>query len=108
MSKECPYCHIHHVKNPNKSYGKAINDYTEWWDFRRTKIRKRVVTSIVNPEEKHPKLRANVLFRFNPETLYDLKIHYCPMCGRKLGGGRNSNAKSRNDTEPLEDGPKLI
>ena len=80
----CPYCHNYRTKGRN--YGKFMYEYTQWWDWiRKTKRRKKVIVRILSPENKHPRLRANILFRDNPEAIVDMEINYCPKCGRKLG-----------------------
>lgn len=94
MNNSCPYCHNYKRTKNNSNYGKAINEHIEWFDWiRKTKVRKQVLTSILSPENKRPRLRSNVFFRDNPETMFEIEINYCPICGRKLGGEADENVQ---------------
>lgn len=82
---DCVYCHVERTVK-NNTFGRRFFEHTEWWDWiRKTKIRKKVSVRIKSPEFKHPRLQAAIMFKNNPEVLFDMKIQYCPKCGRKLG-----------------------
>jgi hypothetical protein len=86
--KNCPYCHEVDPQSKHAHYGKAMTDKTEYFDFiRKTKLYRRVKARIKSPENKNPRLYATQLNRFRElSVVLDMKIKYCPICGRALGG----------------------
>ncbi|GEK28890.1 hypothetical protein [Furfurilactobacillus siliginis] len=80
----CKFCHVQ--PDVKGFHGSTLYDRMEWWDeFKKTKPRKKVSVRITGLNGKRPKLQASIFFRFNPESLFNFKVNYCPKCGRKLG-----------------------
>ncbi|QFR23097.1 hypothetical protein [Schleiferilactobacillus harbinensis] len=86
--KHCPYCHKHHV-HKHLVFGQSLIAYTETYDTRGYKPRRKMLVSIANPESKHPRMKALQIFHDGAETMFDLSLKYCPYCGRKLGAKKN-------------------
>lgn len=83
---ECPYCHTYRKSRVGQEFARPLYDKIEYWDdYKKTKVRKKVVTQIVSPLNKHSRLRSKILFRHNDEHIFDIGIQYCPKCGRRLG-----------------------
>ena len=85
MSNDCPYCHTYKTSH-QKTFGKDLRLFVPWWNHYQNRWSRRVVwINIASPENRHPKLCGNLLVKPDIEHLFELSIHACPICGRKIG-----------------------
>ncbi|MDV2912208.1 hypothetical protein R0H03_10235 [Pediococcus acidilactici] len=86
---KCDFCHINGKRGDGQTFGKPMYEHTDWYDtYRHRSERKKIRARIVAPETNKPRLHTSIKFRQRFEGTSFFKINFCPMCGRRLGNGR--------------------
>lgn len=82
--QRCKICH-EFKRSGNRMQGKNVYEKTEWSGYRNQNFVRHLVSRIVSPENRHPKLQTSVEHKRGFEQVLSIGINYCPWCGRKLG-----------------------
>lgn len=85
----CKFCHVNSELKNGQTFGEPIWEHTEWFDsYKQTKERKKIEARIISPETNKPRFQSSIKFRGRFESTSKFKINFCPICGRRLGKGK--------------------
>ncbi len=85
MTKECSYCSVRRRNPDGLGFGKNIRSETKYVNGQT----RTASVYMVNVDHKNVRLRSELTYDRAPWTMFNLKIKYCPWCGREFGKVEN-------------------